>query len=294
MRVHEELVEGGRDALLPGAHRLLPPARHRPRAQEAGRPATTSRPARRCSTTPRRTTPRSAASCRRVQTASLVLCYSRMIFIQLYPRFTRFECKVFLDRRPALLRRRRPPLHDRQHARGGALGHGQGHGARCRRWWPSPSASASRSPRTRRATPTARRASSGPSTTSRTTSSPAATSPTGTTLNREARAWCDKVNADPHASTLHASAGASSSPAEQPQLKPLPLWVPEVYAAPPAHRRRRGLRQRARATATPCPYQLIGRQLEVRETKERDRGLRRARGCVATHATRRRAARARG
>jgi hypothetical protein len=33
---------------------------------------------------------------RRAQTASLVLCYSRMLFFQLYPRFRRFECKVFL------------------------------------------------------------------------------------------------------------------------------------------------------------------------------------------------------
>ncbi len=33
---------------------------------------------------------------RSVQIASLVLCYSRMIFIQLYSCFTRFECKVFL------------------------------------------------------------------------------------------------------------------------------------------------------------------------------------------------------
>jgi len=32
-----------------------------------------------------------------VQIASLVLCFSRLTFIQLYPRFTRFECKVFLD-----------------------------------------------------------------------------------------------------------------------------------------------------------------------------------------------------
>ncbi|MGH7105487.1 MAG: Mu transposase domain-containing protein [Acetobacteraceae bacterium] len=32
----------------------------------------------------------------RVQTASLVLCYSRMIFFQHYPRFTRFHCKAFL------------------------------------------------------------------------------------------------------------------------------------------------------------------------------------------------------
>src|SRR5262249_15619423 len=33
---------------------------------------------------------------RRVQTASLVLCYSRLRFIQLYPTFNRFICKLFL------------------------------------------------------------------------------------------------------------------------------------------------------------------------------------------------------
>jgi hypothetical protein len=33
---------------------------------------------------------------RQVQTASLVLCYSRLIFFQGYPRFTRFHCKLFL------------------------------------------------------------------------------------------------------------------------------------------------------------------------------------------------------
>jgi len=32
----------------------------------------------------------------RVQTASVVLCYSRMIYFQHYARFTRFECKAFL------------------------------------------------------------------------------------------------------------------------------------------------------------------------------------------------------
>ena len=34
---------------------------------------------------------------RRAQTASLALCYSRMLFFQFYPRFRRFECKLFLD-----------------------------------------------------------------------------------------------------------------------------------------------------------------------------------------------------
>lgn len=33
---------------------------------------------------------------RRVQTASLVLCYSRMLFFQFYPTFRRFDCKLFL------------------------------------------------------------------------------------------------------------------------------------------------------------------------------------------------------
>jgi hypothetical protein len=40
---------------------------------------------------------RIAGARRRVQTASLVLCYSRMIYFQHYPRFTRFECKSFLS-----------------------------------------------------------------------------------------------------------------------------------------------------------------------------------------------------
>ncbi len=33
---------------------------------------------------------------RKIQTASAVLCYSRMLFFQGYPRFRRFECKLFL------------------------------------------------------------------------------------------------------------------------------------------------------------------------------------------------------
>ena len=33
---------------------------------------------------------------RSVQTASLICCYSRMLFFQLFPTFRRFECKVFL------------------------------------------------------------------------------------------------------------------------------------------------------------------------------------------------------
>ena len=32
----------------------------------------------------------------KAQTASAVLCYSRMLFFQIYPAFQRFDCKVFL------------------------------------------------------------------------------------------------------------------------------------------------------------------------------------------------------
>lgn len=34
---------------------------------------------------------------RKAQVASLVLCYSRLLYFQYYPRFRRFECKVFLS-----------------------------------------------------------------------------------------------------------------------------------------------------------------------------------------------------
>ena len=65
-------------------------------AASAPRASITLRPARRCSTTPRRTRSNSAGKKRKVQTASAVLCYSRMLFFQCYPTFQRFDCKVFL------------------------------------------------------------------------------------------------------------------------------------------------------------------------------------------------------
>ena len=33
---------------------------------------------------------------RKLQTASAVLCYSRMLFFQFYPTFQHFDCKAFL------------------------------------------------------------------------------------------------------------------------------------------------------------------------------------------------------
>jgi hypothetical protein len=85
-------------------------------------------------------------------------------------------------------------------------------------------------------------------------------------INQQARAWCDKVNAT-HSPKLHASRRALFA-AERPALKPLPIWIPDVYV----------LHQRivdaegyvsVQKTRYSVPYQLIGRRMEVRETHQR-------------------------
>jgi hypothetical protein len=85
-------------------------------------------------------------------------------------------------------------------------------------------------------------------------------------LNRQARAWSEKVNATPKRS-LHASPRDLFA-LERTVLKPLPIWVPSVYQLHHrivdsegyvnVHRNRYSV-----------PYTLIGRQLEVRETQDR-------------------------
>jgi len=85
-------------------------------------------------------------------------------------------------------------------------------------------------------------------------------------LNAQARAWCDEKNAVFRA-RLHASPRELFA-AERPALKPLPVWVPEV----------RRIEQRIvdvegfvsmRRHRYSAPYELIGRQVEVHETKDR-------------------------
>jgi hypothetical protein len=85
-------------------------------------------------------------------------------------------------------------------------------------------------------------------------------------LNRQARAWCDRVNAA-HRRHLHASPRDLFA-TEQAHLLPLPLWVPEVYQL---HHRIVDVEgyvtvHRHRYSA---PWRLIGRRLEVRETRDR-------------------------
>jgi hypothetical protein len=87
-------------------------------------------------------------------------------------------------------------------------------------------------------------------------------------VNQEARAWCERVNGT-HKRHLHASPRALFV-AEQPTLTPLPIWVPEVYAL---HQRLVDLEGYVHVGGTiySVPYQLIGRRVEVRETKDQVR-----------------------
>jgi hypothetical protein len=87
-----------------------------------------------------------------------------------------------------------------------------------------------------------------------------------TDINEQGRQWCDKVNAA-YCRALHGSRRELFA-AERVALKPLPDFVPEVYV----------LHQRivdaegyvsVRRNRYSVPYKLIGRQMEVRESKQR-------------------------
>jgi len=202
---------------------------------------------------------------RRVQTASLVLCHSRMTFIQCYPTFTRFDCKVFLT--------------DAITSNGGACGRCMidnthvivlsGTGASM---VPVPEMAAFGE----RFGTTFAAHEVGDANRSARVEGPfhevehnflAGREFTDWDhLNREAIIWCDKRNAR-FSTKLHASRRDLFA-AEQPRLRPLPVWVPEVYAL---HQRIVDTEgyvtiHRVRYSA---PYTLIGHRMEVRETKDR-------------------------
>lgn len=99
-------------------------------------------------------------------------------------------------------------------------------------------------------------------------------------LNTQAGAWCDKVNATTKRH-LHASPRELFA-VERTRIKPLPIAVPEVYEL---HHRIVDTEGyvNVRRNRYSVPYALIGRDVEVRESKDRVdvfEGPRR----VATHA----------
>jgi len=201
----------------------------------------------------------------RVQTASLVLCYSHMLFFQGYPHFRRFECKVFLT---------------------DALTYFEGSCGRCmidnthlvvlsgsgRDMVPVPEmvafgerfgfhfvahaiGDANRSARVERPFDyidnnflAGRRFASFED------------------FNAQARAWCDKVNATPKRH-LHASPRELFA-VERTRMTPLPIAVPEVYEL---HHRIVDTEGyvNVRRNRYSVPYTLIGRDVEIRESKDR-------------------------
>jgi hypothetical protein len=202
---------------------------------------------------------------RKVQTASAVLCYSRMLFFQCYPTFQRFDCKVFLT--DALRYMGGAPkrvMIDNTHV---VVLRGSG-----REMVPVPEmaafgerfgfqfvahaiGNANRSGRVERPFHFIE----GNFLAGRSFSS-------WEDLNQRAREWCDKVNSS-YKKHIRAVPRELFT-VERLHLKPLPAWIPEVYR----------LQQRLvdiegyvalHTNRYSVPVDWIGRRVEVRETKDK-------------------------
>ncbi len=200
-----------------------------------------------------------------VQVASLVLCYSRLLFFQYYHRFRRFECKVFLtaalryfggsagtmmiDNTHVIVLRgtgaEMVPVPEME-AFGGHMGfviqaHEKG--------------DANRSARVE-----------GPFSYIQRNFEAGRRGEDLADWNRQAVDWCDHYANVKVKRALGASARELFA-AEQPCLRPLPVYIPEVYLL---HHRTVDVEGYVRvdtnAYSVPSP---VGRMLEVRETRDR-------------------------
>jgi hypothetical protein len=202
---------------------------------------------------------------RKVQTASAVLCYSRMLFFQCYPTFQRFDCKVFLT--DALRYFSGAPqrvMIDNTHV---VVLRGTG-----RDMVPVPEmaafgerfgfafvahaiGNANRSGRVERGF----RFIEGNFLAGRSFSS-------WEDLNQRAREWCDKVNSTykKHIRAIPRELFA----VERLHLKPLPAWIPEVYRL---HQRLVDIEGYVALNSNrySVPVEWIGRRVEVRETRDK-------------------------
>jgi transposase len=202
---------------------------------------------------------------RKVQTASAVLCYSRMLFFQMYPTFQRFDCKVFLVEALRYFHGScERVMIDNTHV---VVLRGSG-----RAMVPVPEMAAfaerfgfrfvahelgdaNRSARVER--PFAfieRNFLAGRSFAD------------WQDLNQQARQWCDRVNATykKHLRAVPRELFAL----EQHHLRPLPVWVPEVYRL---HERMVDVEGYVAVNSNrySVPVDWIGRRVEVRETRDR-------------------------
>jgi transposase len=213
-----------------------------------------------------------------VQTASLVFCHSRMRFVQLYPRFTRFVCKVFIaDALKYFEGACGTCMIDNTHVvvqRGTGrdmvpvpemVAFGERYGFR---WKAHEKGDANRSAHVERGFDHV----DGNFLAGRTFT-------TWEDANAQAMTWCDRVNAK-FRRYLSATARELFA-AERVALKVMPLWVPEVYDL---HHRIVDTEGyvNVRGSKYSVPWKLIGRQVEARETKDQ-LDLYVGPRCVATH-----------
>jgi hypothetical protein len=202
---------------------------------------------------------------RKVQTASAVLCYSRMLFFQCYPTFQRFDCKVFLtDALRYMGGATARVMIDNTHV---VVLRGSG-----RDMVPVPEmvafgerfgfefvahaiGNANRSGRVER-----------PFSFIEGNFLAGRTFTSWEDLNQRAREWCDKVNATykKHIRAVPRELYA----VERLHLKPLPAWIPEVYRL---HQRLVDVEGYValHTNRYSVPVEWIGRRVEVRETKDK-------------------------
>ena len=202
---------------------------------------------------------------RKVQTASAVLCYSRMLFFQCYPTFQRFDCKVFLtDALRYIGGAAARVMIDNTHV---VVLRGSG-----RDMVPVPEmaafgerfgfefvahaiGNANRSGRVERPFSFIE----GNFLAGRIFSS-------WEDLNQRGREWCDKVNSTykKHIRAVPRELFA----VERMHLKRLPAWIPEVYRL---HQRLVDIEGYVALNSNrySVPLEWIGRRVEVRETKDK-------------------------
>ncbi len=201
----------------------------------------------------------------KAQTASAVLCYSRLLFFQINPTFQRFDCKVFLT--DALRYMGGAPervMIDNTHV---VVLRGTG-----REMNPVPEmeafaerfgfhfvaherGDANRSARVER-----------PFSFIENNFLAGRAFASWGDLNRQARQWCDKVNATykKHIRAVPRELFA----VERQHLKPLPAWIPEVYRLHPRTVDVEGYVS-VHSIRYSVPVSWIGRRVEIRETKDK-------------------------
>lgn len=214
-----------------------------------------------------------------LQIASEVLCYSRLLFFQCYPRFRRFECKCFLtDAAQYVDGVCERCMIDNTHV---VVLHGTG-----RDMVPVPEmvafserlgnfsfaaheiGDANRSARVE-----------GHFAFIQKNFFPGRSFRDWADLNAQARQWCDEVNAS-YSPKLHASRRELFA-LEKTHLHRLPAWLPEVYQL---HQRIVDLEGYIHVDTNiySAPWRLVGKALEVRETKDKVE-LYDGPRCVASH-----------